>query len=276
MDDSGRTGLVAVPREIRPLVEALHQEAQERYGESILYTGTIGERAVALAEVPIGPVNGALGAQALIARHRVRALISVGSAGALDGGLSPGELVIARRAIAHDAGTFLGQRFEPTGVMGRDGQGEVGFRRAFDADPGLVARAEAAAQTLGVGARTGTVVTGNQTIFATARKRWLRQTFDALAVEMETAAVAQVAEAHGLPWVAVRAVSDSAGDDMTLDFYRLRRYLDDHRPVWRYWLDLWVYLLTHPTARRRLRSLRHGLALATEQAGRLAETMLRA
>lgn len=43
-----------------------------------------------------------------------------------------------------------------------------------------------------------------------------------LAVEMETAAVAQVASHHGLPWTALRAISDTAEESLPLDFNRLR------------------------------------------------------
>jgi adenosylhomocysteine nucleosidase len=219
-------------------------------------------------------VNAALGTQALITRCGVACLIGFGSAGALDGNLKPGDLVIAQRAVAHDAGVFLGHRFQPSGIMGRDRRGRVGLCRAFEADPDLVALGRSAAQKLDVPLQPGTVVTGNQAIFSTARKRWLRQTFDALVVEMETAALAQAAAAHRLPWVAVRAISDRAGDDLVLDYSRLQFYLGDGRPAWRQQVSRGFYLLTHPTARRRLHRLRRGLALASEQASRLVEMML--
>jgi adenosylhomocysteine nucleosidase len=274
MGDSGRIGLVAVPREIQRLYDVLKLESEERYGASILRSGIVGKRPVALAEVPMGPVNAALGAQALVIRHSVTALLSFGSAGALAGGLSTGDLVIAQQAIAHDAGTFLGRRFEPTGIVDRGEKGQIGWRRSFDADPGLVALALDAVQRLGVHAHTGTVVTGNQAIFSTARRRWLCRTFGALAVEMETAAVAQVAVAHGLPWVAVRAISDAASDELILDYCRLYFYLDDRRPAWRCQADRWSYLLTRPAAWRRLWYLRRGLVRASEQASRVVEAML--
>lgn len=274
MGDLGRTGLVAVHREILPLLERFQEEGKEQHGEAILRTGSIGGRPVALAEVLLGPVHAALGTQALIARYGVASLISFGSAGALDDGLRAGDLVIAQRATAHDAGRFLGHRFEATGIAGRDGQGRIGFRRAFDADPELLATAEATACVLGAQARTGTVVTGNQTIFSTARKRWLRQTFGALAVEMETAAVAQTAVAHRLPWVAVRAISDTAADELILDYGRLQVCLDEERPRWKQQVGRWVYLWAHPGAWRRLRHLHRGLALASVQASRLVEAML--
>jgi adenosylhomocysteine nucleosidase len=274
MGDLDRIGLVAVRQEIVFLLGVLQREDQERHGEAILHLGSIEGRPVALAEVLIGPVNAALGAQALITRCGATCLIGFGSAGALDGNLKPGDLVITQRAVAHDAGRFLGHRFQPSGIMGRDRQGRVGLRWAFEADPDLVALGQSAAHKLGSPVQTGTVATGNQAIFSTARKRWLRQTFDALIVEMETAAVAQAAAAHGLPWVAVRAVSDRAGDDLVLDYRRLQFYLGDGRPTWQQQASRWFYLLTHPTARRRLHRLRRGLALASEQASRLVEMML--
>jgi hypothetical protein len=168
----------------------------------------------------------------------------------------------------------LGRRFEPVGVMGRDELGRIGHRRAFVADPDLVALALTAARSLGLEAHEGPVVTGNQAVFSTARKRWLQQAFDALAVEMETAAVAQVAVAHGLPWGAIRAISDTADDSLTLDYSRLNVYLDGDRPRWRYQVSRLFYLLVHPAAWRRLRRLRRGLAAAAEGAALVVETML--
>ncbi len=43
-----------------------------------------------------------------------------------------------------------------------------------------------------------------------------------LCVEMETAGLARVAEEHGIPWAAVRAVSDTSEEGLPLDFNRLR------------------------------------------------------
>jgi adenosylhomocysteine nucleosidase len=274
MDALGPVGLVAISREICPLLDSLPEPVADRWGETTLYQATLAGRPVALAEVLPGPVNGALGAQALIARFHVNALISFGSAGALDPSLKPGDLIIAQRAIAHDAGAFVGSHFDATGIMGRDGSGRVGFRHHFEANPYVVSLATRTARSLGMTARTGTVVTGNQVILASARNRYLRHKFGADVVEMETAAIAQVAVAHGLPWGAVRAVSDTASDEYILDYGRLRVYLDDGRPAWRQQLARLFYLASHPTARKRLSRLRQGLALASSQAADLVAAML--
>lgn len=274
MGDLSQIGLVAVHRELQPLLGVVESQTQEQQGGMILRTGLLGRQPVALAEVLIGPVYAALGAQALILRYGVAGLISFGSAGALERQLLAGDLVIASRAMAHDAGFFLGHAFAPSGVMGRDPQGRIGYYRSFEADPAWAARAQGAAHRLGIRTVcTGTVVTGNQAIFSNARSRWLRRTFDALAVDMESAAVAQVAVAYRLPWIAVRAISDTASEDWSLDFDRLRTYLDGGRPTW--W-SRWSYLLAHPGTWRRLRRLERGLGLASRQASRVVDDMLRA
>jgi adenosylhomocysteine nucleosidase len=271
----GPFGLVALEQEMGLLLHDLQECKRERLGEVVLYSGRIGDRQVALAAVPVGPVNAALGAQALIIRRGVRSLISLGSAGALDPDLALGALVIARQAVPHDAGVFHEQRFLPSGAMGRDEGGRLGYRRVLAADPELVDWALRATQPFDVPVCAGTVVTGNQVVFSMARRRWLRQTFDALAVEMETAAVAQVALAHQLPWVAVRAISDMANESRHLDYERLAMYLDDDRPVWRRQATRWFYLASQPATWRQLRRLQKGLALASRRSAQLVEAMLK-
>lgn len=53
-------------------------------------------------------------------------------------------------------------------------------------------------------------------------KRILRNQTGAIAVDMETAAVRERAEAWGIPFHCVRVVSDNAGEDLALDFNRFR------------------------------------------------------
>lgn len=60
--------------------------------------------------------------------------------------------------------------------------------------------------------RVGVIVTGDQFIASTQKCEWLYHSFNALATEMEGAAVAQVAYLNGVPWVIVRCHSDRADD----------------------------------------------------------------
>lgn len=61
------------------------------------------------------------------------------------------------------------------------------------------------------------------TVVVTSReKRKLRNQTGAIAVDMESAAIAECAVQWGVPYYCIRAVSDSAGDDLPLDFNQYR------------------------------------------------------
>jgi adenosylhomocysteine nucleosidase len=74
----------------------------------------------------------------------------------------------------------------------------------------------------------GLVVSGDRFVSSAAEVQALRSGLqgagmEALAVEMEGAAVAQVCADHGLPFAAMRSISDRADDSAHLDFPRFIR-----------------------------------------------------
>ena len=132
----------------------------------------------------IGPARAARAAHRLIGRHAA-ALVSWGLAGGLARDLAPGDLLV------------------PAEVIGPDG-------RRFPVDPAWRARLLA---RLGAGAvaRQATTLASSRTLLASPdEKRDLRARVGAGGVDMESAAVAGVAAAAGLPFLAVRAICDPA------------------------------------------------------------------
>jgi adenosylhomocysteine nucleosidase len=75
-----------------------------------------------------------------------------------------------------------------------------------------------AAQNAGLVARVGTVVSSGTVVWQAQEKCLLRQLTDATGLDMESAAVAAVAQKRGLPMVIVRTVSDLVDEDLPLDF----------------------------------------------------------
>jgi adenosylhomocysteine nucleosidase len=70
----------------------------------------------------------------------------------------------------------------------------------------------------------GLIVSGDRFVATRGESLALQSSLpDALAVEMEGAAVAQVCHDYGLPFAAVRSISDRADDDAHLDFPRFVR-----------------------------------------------------
>jgi adenosylhomocysteine nucleosidase len=86
----------------------------------------------------------------------------------------------------------------------------------FDAGPSALRP-----QLLALGAREARFYCADTIVATAAAKRALRQTSGADAVEMESAALCGVCREQGIPWAILRAISDTAQQDLPLDFNRL-------------------------------------------------------
>jgi adenosylhomocysteine nucleosidase len=227
--------LVGIASELGHLREhvVVDRKTLHPWGRLALGRWQPGGASIALVTTAIGKVGAAMAVQGAIDACRPRLLINCGSAGALAPDLAVGALVLADRVLAHDQGAY----FDPDQAAAAGPDGFVhggsplpeGRRRGFQADPAFVAQVTQAARGAGIddGLRIGAIVTGDQVIFQGQRKRWLHKQFGALAVENEGAAVAQVAHCHGLPWLVLRGVSDTADGDAGFDFTALVMYDED-------------------------------------------------
>jgi adenosylhomocysteine nucleosidase len=232
MAESSTIGLIcAIPQERVALRAALRHDRGLEIGGFGFDQGVLDERKVVLAEAGIGKVNTAAVATLLASRFEARALVFSGVAGGLDPELAIGDVVIAERAIQHDAGVIEDERLHPYQA------GHVPFfnpinELGYAIEPELLARVRtrleglelaplsAAAGGSGRPPRLvyGTILTGDQFIHCEATRERLHREFAAQAVAMEGAALAQVAERLGVPWLEIRALSDLAGKDSRFDF----------------------------------------------------------
>jgi adenosylhomocysteine nucleosidase len=74
------------------------------------------------------------------------------------------------------------------------------------------------AQDAGLVAQVGTFVSSGTVVWQAEEKRRLRRLTDATGLDMESAAVAAVAQERGVPMAIVRTVSDLVDEDLPLDF----------------------------------------------------------
>jgi adenosylhomocysteine nucleosidase len=116
----------------------------------------------------------------------------------------------------------------------------------------------------------GTVISSRE-IARAAKKRELAARFSADVVDMEGAAVAEVAEAHGLPFLAVKAVMD----DLDFELPPLQEFVDAEGRFQHARFGLWA--VWHPrwwlaTAQLKMRTDRAAAALA----GKLREVVAEA
>lgn len=166
---------------------------------------------VAVCRCGIGKVPAAGAAQWMADRFSPAAIILCGVAGALVEDLHVGDIVVAEELIPVDCGIWSSSQLCFTGVMS-EGEAGLQFTGSFAASGALLSAASIAAEEMGAGEKMrvlpGRVVTCDQATFCQKRRRELAEKFSACAVEMEGAAVAQVAELNGIPFLALRGVSD--------------------------------------------------------------------
>ncbi|WP_119678667.1 5'-methylthioadenosine/adenosylhomocysteine nucleosidase [Indioceanicola profundi] len=231
---SGPIGLIcAIPEEIGHFGAHFAERTAETLAGFTFRAGALDGVETVVVEAGIGKVNAAVVATLLLERFGCRALVFSGVAGGLDPALGIGDVVIATTLIQHDYGSvFQGavKVYQP-GVppMPQFAQ-EHGYRlepelerRVRAVAAGVELPAMPAAATGGVVRMPhigfGTVLTGDQYVNCEAMRARLHTGFQAKAVEMEGAAIAQVAERYGVPCLVVRSLSDLAGHDSHMDFY---------------------------------------------------------
>ncbi len=126
--------------------------------------------------------------EAAWSRRRAAALVSAGFCGALDAGLAAGDIVVADR------------------VIGEDGTVIPAARPADCARP----------------CRTAALISVGRVVLTASEKARLGAA-GAVAVEMEALAVGLRARQWGVPFHAVKAVTDTAEEDLKLDLNAARR-----------------------------------------------------
>jgi len=218
---SGRlVAIIGIPREIAPVEARLESPVVERIRGVVFTRGTVDAMPLVTARVGAGKVNAALAATLLLDHFSPAAVIFTGTAGALDPDLVPGDVVIATAVGHHDFGTTTAAAFVrgPTRDAG-SGQLDPVF---FPSDPTLLAAARRAAATVkpsrspdgepgpAASVREGAIVTGDSFMASPALRDELHRELKASAVEMEGAAVAQVAARFGVPLLVIRSITDRA------------------------------------------------------------------
>ncbi len=201
----------AMPVEIETLVSQMTEKHEERLGTDTFVSGKLFGREAVLAVCGCGKVNAALCAQQMILRYRPEWVLNIGVAGGADPRLRIGDMVIASAAVQHDMDTTpMG---DPIGYVSKIGLVE------FPCDGALRTRLRRAAEALPeVAVYEGVIATGDQFVNRPEVTARIRETFGAMAVEMEGAAVAHACYTHGVPCGILRSISDGANDDSGMDF----------------------------------------------------------
>ena len=231
MADAPLAIVSAMEQELRALLPLLQRPRTVQRAGRNFHLGELHGHAVVLALSGIGKVAAASTATLMLHSFQARALVFTGVAGGLGSGVNVGDVVVARHLLQHDLDVSpLFPRFVVPSSA----------RSHFEADADLADALAAAAQrcldgadallgaatlnTFGIAQarlHRGLIVSGDRFVSSAAHSAELRALLpEALAVEMEGAAVAQVCADAGVPCAVVRCVSDRADDSAHVDFSR--------------------------------------------------------
>lgn len=202
----------AMDEEILSLKEKMEIVATKNAVGLTFYIGRFEGKNLVLVKSGIGKVNAAICAQAMIDLYGVDYIIMMGVAGALNEELRVGDIVISTDAVQHDMDTsVLG---DPIGTIPRMAESY------FKADEELVRLALLSAEEVAKDYRvmTGRIASGDQFICTKEAKAKIRKTVKGDCAEMEGAAVAHACWLNRIPFLIIRAISDTAEEAADISF----------------------------------------------------------
>lgn len=206
-------GIIAAMKEEMQEIKKIMQEIEEiKIKELIFFRGKINNNNVILVEAGIGKVNAARVTQLMIDKFEIEKIINVGSAGSANNELKIGDIVIGKRLVQHDFDiTAFGH---PKGFITNIGQ-------YVESDSELISKMEQTILKLSQNEfkiKIGTIASGD--IFCTEpkMKEKIRTKFNADAIEMEGAAIAQVCKLNEIPFIVIRSISDNPNGKNEITF----------------------------------------------------------
>ncbi len=224
--------------ELGALLAAMPDEAPVVLAGRRFWLGHLDGHDVVAVLSRIGKVAAAMTATLLVHEFGAERAIFTGTAGGLHPVARVGDVVVAETLLQHDmdASPLFPRHEVPLYGTDRFHADETLSAALADAARAMFADVDAgtadadlaldAAQLRAFGIATprvhaGMVVSGDRFVASASEAAALRQRLpDALAVEMEGAALAQVCHDLGVPFAVVRTISDRADDSAHVDFSR--------------------------------------------------------
>lgn len=206
----------AMSVEVDDLKACMSNVAIETISGIDFYEGSIHGVTCVVAKCGVGKVHAAICAQAMILQYHPHAVINTGVAGGIGADIKIGDVVISSGLVQHDMDTT---------AVGD----EIGLISGLNlviipATKTLVDLIASAAQTVYDGrVHIGLIATGDQFICAAEKLRTIADHFHASACEMEGGSIAQVCYINRVDFVVIRAISDNADDEASVDFLQFAK-----------------------------------------------------
>jgi len=175
------------------------QQISKQHGY-IFYEGLMNQHEVVLLQGGIGKVNAAIATTLLLTCYEIDYVINIGSAGGLHSYQNVGDVVISSQVVHYDVDVTAFQRE----------YGEIpGMPLYFKPDQDLLTRVQNILQTQHHVAHVGLIASGDQFVSKNDQVTMIQKHFpQAMCVEMEAAAIAQVCHVFQKKFIITRSLSD--------------------------------------------------------------------
>ena len=200
----------AMQIEVDELCASMTETRTENVSGIDFVIGKLLGKDVIVARCGIGKVFAAMCAQTMILRYGVDTVVNTGVGGSLSPSLSICDVAVSSACVQHDMDTSpLG---DPVGLISGINVIEL------PADKELNQKVCAAAAREGINAVSGIIASGDCFVSSKEKKKFISETFGAIACEMEGASIAQVCYVNKVKFVVIRAISDSADGSAEMDY----------------------------------------------------------
>lgn len=194
--------LVAMPTELDLFAGSLENLNIKNINPFRFFCGSIDYKNIVVAQSGMGKVNAALCCQTLIREFSPDVIVHIGISGGLDSSLKIGDFVIGKDLVYHDVWCWEPNQYGQIQDM----------PASYYSDPKLVEKFKEYP--------SGLFCCGDRFISDKNELASITQHFPhALAVDMESTAVAQTCYLHNIPLLSIRQISDTPGIDNHMDQY---------------------------------------------------------
>lgn len=206
MNNNLTIGIIgAMDCEVSKLKQKLQNLEEIQHGSLKINLGNFCGHKIVLVKSGVGKVNAALCTQYIIDKFNPDYIINTGIAGGIAENLEVGDIVIGEKLVQYDfdvSAIGYAKGYMCTGI-------EPDKPTIFYSDEKLISEFE---KTMNgkINVHKGVIASGDTFVSDIERKKEIRKTFNATAVEMEGCAIAQTSTANNIPFLVVRAISDLA------------------------------------------------------------------
>ena len=204
--------IAAMQEEMKEIKNIMTELTENNIYELQFFEGKIGNVECVLVQAGVGKVNASRCTQILIDNYDIEYVVNVGSAGSANNSLNIGDIVIGKILVQHDFDiTAFGHKKGYISNVGENINSDDKLIKKFEK---IINNNDKKEYNI----KVGTIASGD--IFCTdiKMKEKIKYKFNADAIEMEGAAIAQVCYLDKIPFIVIRSISDTPNGSNEITF----------------------------------------------------------